>query len=392
MTVTITPSERAADPAWFRNTLGQYPTGVSLITGIDSSGEPTGMVVGSFTSVSLDPPLVAFLPAVDSSSWAKLKTASTFCVNVLSADQELLSRQFAARKEDKFSGVAWHPGQTGVPILDDAVAWIECAPVTIHTAGDHDIVIGQVIDLDVQRAEPPLLFFQGGYGGFSSKSLMARDEQFARQLHFIDRVRPLMEKTAKETGTQVVIAHCDAQDQTILARAGTPTAERVAPTPVGYHFPVVAPVGIWWAAYADDAVVDEWLKRVAPEQALEYRAVLHDIREQGFCLGLASVRAGIGRIIGDRAGRRPTPEERRRLQDLTVDSYQYAPSRVAHGVAAYSLPDVVSVWAPIVDGQGSVSLGVMLSGFEADETPMRTYVDRVRAVAAEMSRVASSLL
>src|SRR6478609_6347417 len=137
----IDPAARAHDPQRFRRILGHYPTGVTVVTAIGADGTPEGMVVGSFTSVSLDPPLVAFLPASNSGSWARLRTAGRFCVNILGADHEQLCRQFAARGGDKYSGVAWTAAPSGSPIIDGAVAWIDCETETVHTAGDHDIVI-----------------------------------------------------------------------------------------------------------------------------------------------------------------------------------------------------------------------------------------------------------
>ena len=109
------------DSNTFRETLGHFPTGVVVVT-TTVDGEPLGMVVGSFTSVSLDPPLVAYLPARTSSSYAKLGASDTFCVNVLAASQEALCRQFASRTGDKYAGVAWHPSELGSPILDEAAS------------------------------------------------------------------------------------------------------------------------------------------------------------------------------------------------------------------------------------------------------------------------------
>src|SRR4051794_21215683 len=105
------------DPRWFREVLGQYPTGVCVVTAIDDDGAGSGFVVGSFTSVSLDPPLVAFFPDKRSTSWPKIHRGGKFCVNILSASQEDLCRQFAAKGGDKFSGVEWRRSGSGSPII-----------------------------------------------------------------------------------------------------------------------------------------------------------------------------------------------------------------------------------------------------------------------------------
>ncbi|GAA1859061.1 flavin reductase family protein [Actinomadura bangladeshensis] len=156
------------DPARFRQVLGHYPTGVVVVTALDPAGTAIGMTVGSFTSVSLDPPLVAFLPDKGSSSWRALReSGERFCVNVLSAAQEDVCRAVAMRKTDKFHDIGWHPSPAGNPVIDGAVAWIDCVTEQLHDAGDHHIVVGRVQNLQVSEGEPPLLFHQGAYGTFT---------------------------------------------------------------------------------------------------------------------------------------------------------------------------------------------------------------------------------
>jgi flavin reductase (DIM6/NTAB) family NADH-FMN oxidoreductase RutF len=157
----------AFDSTSFRHVLGHYPTGVCVVTAVEDDGAPTGMVVGSFTSVSLDPPLVAFFPAKNSQSWPRIEKMGKFCVNILASDQQPLCRQFAAKgAEDKFAGVSHRVSANGSPILDGVVAWIDCALEAVHEAGDHYIVLGRVMALEVASPGKPLLFFQGGYGEF----------------------------------------------------------------------------------------------------------------------------------------------------------------------------------------------------------------------------------
>lgn len=155
------------DSATFRRVLGHYPTGVCVVTAVDADGGAIGMVVGSFTSVSLAPPLVAFFPAKTSSSWPRIEQAGKFCVNVLASDQQGLCAQFAARGPDKFSGVAHRASANGSPILDGVVAWIDCTLEAVHEAGDHYIALGRVVALEASDPGKPLLFFQGGYGEFT---------------------------------------------------------------------------------------------------------------------------------------------------------------------------------------------------------------------------------
>ncbi|MDB5738545.1 MAG: flavin reductase domain protein FMN-binding protein [Sphingomonas bacterium] len=152
--------------AEFRRILGHYPTGVCAITAI-VDGQPVAMVVGSFTSVSLDPPLVAFLPDRKSTSWPKIEAAGRFCVNVLAEHQEDVCRVLASKAENKFETVPYRLSDAGLPIVNGVVAWIDCDLYAVHEAGDHFIAIGQVHSLDIEHPHRPLLFFQGGYGQFA---------------------------------------------------------------------------------------------------------------------------------------------------------------------------------------------------------------------------------
>jgi flavin reductase (DIM6/NTAB) family NADH-FMN oxidoreductase RutF len=161
------------DARSFREVLGHYPTGVALVSAVTQQGRPIGMIVGSFTSVSLDPPLVAYLPMRTSRTFEVMRRSGTFVVNVLAAEQENLCRRFAGPGEDKWHGVRWRPSPSGAPILDGAVAWIECSTDSITEAGDHYVVLGRVDHLEVQDAATPLLFFQGGYGRFATSSMVA---------------------------------------------------------------------------------------------------------------------------------------------------------------------------------------------------------------------------
>jgi len=154
------------DSGEFRNVLGHFPTGVTAVTAVNN-GKPVGMAIGSFTSVSLEPPLVAFLPGKDSGSWKEIREAGSFCVNVMGQDQMDVCGVMASRVEDKFADVEWSPGASGSPIISGSIAYIDCDIEAVHDGGDHDIVIGRVLKLEVMDNKSPLVFFQGNYGTFS---------------------------------------------------------------------------------------------------------------------------------------------------------------------------------------------------------------------------------
>jgi len=154
------------DSATYRQVLGHFPTGVTVITAVND-GAPVGMAVGSFSSVSLDPPLVAFFAGNSSTSWPKIKQAGAFCVNILAEDQEGVCRRFSSKEPDKFAGLGWSSTSSGAPLLDGVLAWIDCDIDSVIDAGDHVCVMGRVRELEVAHDGAPLIFFRGGYGRFA---------------------------------------------------------------------------------------------------------------------------------------------------------------------------------------------------------------------------------
>jgi flavin reductase (DIM6/NTAB) family NADH-FMN oxidoreductase RutF/DNA-binding IclR family transcriptional regulator len=278
----------SVDPIRFRQVLGQYPTGVAVVTATGPHGEPIGMTVGSFTSVSLDPPLVAFLPDKRSGSWQAMRTSGKrFCVNVLGADQEEVCRAMAARGAEKFGGIDWRLSPHGNPLITGSVAYIDCLVEAVHDAGDHDIVVGRVQHLDVENSAYPLLFFRGGYGSFTPLSLAAGDADLLDQLRLVDVARPLMEELAAEFDTEVTAMTVVRDDLVHVATAGR-TAMASAPTRVGLRVPFMPPVGSVFAAFGGAAVRERWLGQLDPalpaDELEEYRRVPQRVRERGYAI------------------------------------------------------------------------------------------------------------
>lgn len=198
------------DDDQFRHVLGNYPTGVTVVTTVGPDGDPVGMAVGSFTSVSLDPPLVAFLPTKKSRSFPRIKAARSFCINILSFDQEDLCRKFAVSGSDKFAGVAWRPSPSGAPIIDGSVAWIDCIHEQIFETGDHYIAVGKVTSLEVSNPTPPLIFFRGGYGKFAPKSIVVSGQsRMVDQIRLTELIRTDMEHLADSLGVKCVAVGAD---------------------------------------------------------------------------------------------------------------------------------------------------------------------------------------
>jgi flavin reductase (DIM6/NTAB) family NADH-FMN oxidoreductase RutF len=160
------PEAASIDAARFRQVLGHFCTGVTVITAVNN-GEPAGLAVGSFASLSLDPPLVMFGADKASSTFPKIRESGVFCVNILAEDQEDVCRVFAAKGTDKFAGMGYKKSGSGSPILDGVLAWIDCDIASVTEAGDHYCVMGRVRELGVAHDGAPLLFFRGGYGRFA---------------------------------------------------------------------------------------------------------------------------------------------------------------------------------------------------------------------------------
>jgi 3-hydroxy-9,10-secoandrosta-1,3,5(10)-triene-9,17-dione monooxygenase reductase component len=162
---TVAPGRPDADA--FRTALGRFATGVVVVTGsTGADARPSGLTVNSFASVSLEPPLVSFCAGRDSRTWPVLRTSARLCVNILGAGQERTSRRLARSGPDKFASVAWSRSPSGQPVLDGAIAWLECSVEAEHPAGDHHIVVARVHALGAGADDGPLLFYRGGYGRF----------------------------------------------------------------------------------------------------------------------------------------------------------------------------------------------------------------------------------
>lgn len=161
-----TRQESLVDSMKLRQTLGHFGTGVVVVGAVDENGEPTGMAMNSFSTVSMDPALISFCVTHHSSTWPKIAGASTFSVNILSEAQSSLGRVFSKRGIDRFAGVDWSPGPFGAPFLDESTAWLECEIYDQVPAGDHVMILGKIKHLEVaELSRPPLMFFKSQFFG-----------------------------------------------------------------------------------------------------------------------------------------------------------------------------------------------------------------------------------
>jgi flavin reductase (DIM6/NTAB) family NADH-FMN oxidoreductase RutF len=156
-------------PDDFRRVLGHFASGVTVVSTCDADSRPTGLTVSAFCSLSLDPPLILVCVDHKSQTYPCLRERGRFAVNMLGAQHQELSRRFASTRLDKFDGVGFHVSPLGLPLIDDALATLECAVVSTHVEGDHTIFVGRVERARIGDGEP-LLYYRGRYQRLSGES------------------------------------------------------------------------------------------------------------------------------------------------------------------------------------------------------------------------------
>ncbi len=367
----------------FREVLGQYPTGVCVVTAAPAEGPPAGFVVGSFTSVSLDPPLVAFFPDKSSTSWPRIAGAGHFCVNILSADQEHLCRQFASKAEDKFSGVRTRTASTGAPILDGVVAWIDCELESVAEAGDHFIVLGRVRELQVETGALPLLFFQGGYGRFAPLSLAATAARgtLTDELRELDLIRGEMESLAADLASRCVATVVAEDELIVLGNAGSPDAGARA-TLVGVHLPFAPSNGSAFAAWFDEERLDAFVRQVPADDRDEERRRISRVRERGYSVGLINgaqreFASALSRLEQD-----PHALAHVCLKPL-VDQLHYDPVVLTEEEKT----DIRVIAAPVFRKGGDVAMALTVYGFPKPDGDVDDYVARLLDATRRASRL-----
>jgi flavin reductase (DIM6/NTAB) family NADH-FMN oxidoreductase RutF len=163
-------SDRRIDPADLRRALGTFATGVTVVTTLDADGVPRGFTANSFTSVSLEPPLILVCLANTAASCPVFRAAKCYAVNILSENQKAVSTAFSSPTADRFALVDWRTRSTGSPVLTGVAAWLDCRMHEVVDAGDHCILIGRIVDYDY-AASSPLGYCRGAYVSFG----LARD-------------------------------------------------------------------------------------------------------------------------------------------------------------------------------------------------------------------------
>jgi flavin reductase (DIM6/NTAB) family NADH-FMN oxidoreductase RutF len=160
----------AVDPRFFRDVLGSFPTGVIVVTTVDELGKPVGLTASSFNSVSLNPPLILWSLSLKAPSLRAFRASDYFAINILSSEQQPLSKIFSTPAENKFENVNFKSGYGGVPILKDTVAHMVCRTYARYPGGDHEIYVGEVLEIE-DRKHAPLVFHRGSFHQLSPSAM-----------------------------------------------------------------------------------------------------------------------------------------------------------------------------------------------------------------------------
>ncbi|WP_017934565.1 flavin reductase family protein [Nocardioides sp. Iso805N] len=380
-------SQLLLDDGRFREVLGHYPTGVVVITAADAAGQPIGMTIGSFSSVSLDPPLIAYLPMRSSRTFERIRTAESFCVNILAGDQEDLCRRFASGPRD-FHGVAWSRSPGGAPLLEGTVGWIECTTYDISEAGDHYLVLGRITDLAVDRPVQPLLFFQGGYGRFTPKSLVALPERdLITGVRLAEAARGELEQLAHRLDAQASALAAAGGDLVVVGATGAPG--RPVDPPPGARVPLRPPLGELHVAWQSQEAVHAWLDQIRPadeDLKAAYRRRLEVARARGWAMAMTGSRPE-GDFYADLrayASADLTPERARRIEArITEAAQQYEPVDLVPGQRY----DVQSIVAPVFGPEGDVQLVLRVCQLpqQAEATEVLGWIEELTAAARRVS-------
>lgn len=381
-------SARQIDGARFRAVLGSYPTGVAIVTCIDEHGLPAGMVIGTFTSVSLDPPLIGYLPMKTSRTFARMRGSPSFCVNILAADQESVCQHFASAAEDKFAGLAWHPSPAGNPVLDGVVAWIDCDYASVTEVGDHYIVLGGVLDMALERDTSPLLFFQRGYGRFTPGPLVAAAErETIEAVQLAEIGRDEMEAVAVELEAECSLVAAVGGDVVYVATENRSPDFRLR-SRLGLRVPCAPPLGPLFVGGPGAPGDAEWIGRLgrADQDTIDASlAQLERVRTRGWSIALQGPDEGenLEEMVALYSDRHRTPGQERRLLEAAKERAGLHEPADLPDDGRY---DLRHLSVPVRDGAGRVVLVLRLSALPpgASLLQVRQWLARLQQSAARL--------
>lgn len=359
-------SSAEIDGSKLRWALGHYPTGVTLVTASGLDAASLGLVIGTFTAVSLDPPLIGFLPNTQGTTWPQIQEVGEFTINVLAAGQEQVCRDFVSKVDERFESHCEGAPDWPHPRVAGAVMWVDCTLEGVLPAGDHHMVLGRVRQVEVPpNPGLPLLFLRGGYGAPELATLEARAPEFAPQLRFADRVRSEAESISRTLDVECLVGAAIGDSVVSLAAAGLGGREHRSDTRVGVAVPLAAPLAPVFVAWGSPAQQDAWVARgqslvqVDPDIA---RAELEAVRTCGYELTRG---VPIPHVMG--------PATEGEVSDQALEFVRALSKRgkSTAGTDSQNFEGVTSIAAPILDSTGDVVLAFHLVGLSGQDSSSR---------------------
>ena len=378
-----------------RRALAHYPTGVAVLTAQEADTPPVSMVVGTFTSVSLEPPLVGFLADRNSNSWRGIRAAGHFCASVLGSGHEQVCRAFASKAPNRFEHANAVTG-SGRAYLRDAVLWVDCDIVDVLPAGDHDFVLGGVRELGVgEEGGLPLVFLRGGYGLPQIASLQVEAPGLGAVLRMADAVRPEIERVARTLGVECVVLAVVDGEVIMLAAAGVGSTSGGPRTHVGSAFPLAAPLAAVFTAWAGPEQQQRWVAEgtrfAGSDVSAVAQAALAAVRGRGY--EIATGPEVFDRLRRTVAGGDVTSSDERTAQFSHVLRDVAERDEPALTRPLDELGNVALLMVPVRDrgGQVVLSLGIVNLGGRESPAELRHYLNELEAAAERASRLVGEL-
>ncbi|MCR2783261.1 MULTISPECIES: flavin reductase family protein [unclassified Microbacterium] len=369
--MTRTAEDGVERTEWWKAVLGEYPTAVSLITALGPTGEPVGMIVGSFVAVSQDPPLIGFFGDDSSASFAKVVDADRFAVSVLGERQDDILRSFIRKEAERFEQPGLIRTAHGIPRLDDAVAWFEARTERVERFGDHRFVVGRVEKFGVgtRDAGDPLLYRRGGFGAFAIPADAVDARLVGDRLAAARAASDALTSVADRIGRDIAITTLVGESVVVLAivpasvgvagRDELEAKERRVRS-IGVSLPFAAPIEPVFAAWAAQRDRSLWIERarhlVGAVDRRSVEAQLAAIRERGFGIS-------VDRDLTDRFYSMLTDPAAERDSYAKVWS-EYASRTIENITPGLAADDIAAVQVPVFDGAGEVVLVLTVSDLE----------------------------
>jgi flavin reductase (DIM6/NTAB) family NADH-FMN oxidoreductase RutF len=381
------------DQKVFREVTGHYPTGVAVVTGQDAGGEALALVVGTFSSVSLDPPLVSFMPMKTSRSFERLRNCASLCINIVGGEQEREVLTIAQRWENKLDGIDWFRSPSGSPVLSDSIAWIDTHIEQVVEAGDHWIVLCAVDDMAVVNPVSPLIFFQGGYGSFVCTSLLARmDHEIHPAIHAAHGVRAEVEALATRIGCAVSVFTAVGTDEMVAVLQATgPGVD--GDFNLAQRIPMVPPIGDTYVFDLSAQEQQRWIAKLGKGDDTEnrvHRERLAFVRDNGYLVSFLPAEGQDAYTLMREATKtyetgRMTPLQERQIRESIRHTPVDYRTREIEDAQSY---DVGSLVLPVRDSDGRYTLTLRLAQLPLRVTgaTVKRWIADARAVVAALER------